>query len=317
MQYLNDFLQKQILFVFPKKDNVNKIHFHNENIRLLENDKPLNQISCHKLLAIFIVGDISVTSVLLKKLKLYGISMFFMNYNFDVRAKLSSSAEGNYILRQRQYLVKSNLCIAKHIVKNKINNQFILTKEYYNKLEYSERKNKIFKKIDLAKNHQELLGIEGVFAKEYFSNLFSAINWKSRLPRTKCDIPNYLLDIGYTILFNIIDAQLCLFGFDTYKGYYHKLFFQRKSLTCDIVESFRCIIDKQIISSYNLKQIHKIDFVYKNGRYWLSFDASQKYVHIFTQAIMNHKQEIYKYIYSFYKQIFNEKNNYPKFRIKG
>lgn len=305
------------MFVFPKKDNINKIHFHNENIRLLENDKPTNQLSCHKILAIFIVGDISVTSVLLKKLKLYGISIFFMNYNFDVRTKLNSNAEGNYILRQKQYLIKNNLCIAKHIVKNKINNQLTLTKKYYNKSEYLKKNNKIFEKIKKAKNHQELLGIEGSFSKEYFSNLFSIINWKSRLPRTKCDIPNYLLDIGYTILFNIIDAQLCLFGFDTYKGYYHKLFFQRKSLTCDIVEPFRGIIDKQLCVSYNLRQIDEKDFFFKNGRYFLKFDESQKYVQIFSQAIMNYKKEIYQYIYSFYREIFNETENYPTFKIRS
>lgn len=316
MQYLNDFLQKQVLFVLPKKDKINKIHFHNENIRLLEDEKPINQISCHNVLAIFIAGDISITSVLLKKLQEYGISIFFMNYNFDVKAALNSNTEGNFILRQKQYLIKNDLEIAKHILKNKIKNQLTLIRNDFSKIDYFKKKKIIFSKIDDADTHQELLGIEGSLSKEYFSSFFKSISWKNRLPRTKHDIPNYLLDIGYTILFNIIDAELRLFGFDTYKGYFHKLFFQRKSLTCDIIEPFRCIIDKQLISAYNLGQIDEKDFFVKNGRYFLKFEVSQKYVQVFGQAIMNHKEDLHNYIYSFYKEIFNETNNYPEFKIR-
>lgn len=313
MQYLNDFLEKQILFIFPREDKINKINFHNENIRLLENDKPVNQISCHHILAIFIVGDLSITSVLLKKLQEFGISIFFMNCNFDVKTSVNSNAEGNYILRQKQYFIKNDLHIAKHILKNKTSNQLFLIKD---SIDYSSKQNKINKKIDQAKENQELLGIEGNCSKEYFSIVFQNIGWKNRLPRTKHDIPNCLLDIGYTILFNVIDAELRLFGFDTYKGYFHKLFFQRRSLTCDIIEPFRPIIDRQIVTTYNLKQINKKDFIYRNGRYFLSFESSQKYAQIFAQVIMNYKKEIYLYIYNFYKQIFNETTNYPIFKIK-
>ncbi len=299
MQYLNDFLQKQVLFIFPKQDKINKIHFHNENIRLLEDEKPINQISCHNVLAVFVIGDISITSVLLKKLQQYGISIFFMNYNFDVKAVLNSNTEGNYILRQKQYLIKEDLGIAKHILKNKIKNQLTMIKNDFSKIEYLKKKKIIFTKIDNSYDHQELLGIEGSFSKLYFSLFFKNIDWKNRLPRTKHDIPNYLLDIGYTILFNIVDAELRLFGFDTYKGYFHKLFFQRKSLTCDVIEPFRCIIDKQLISAYNLKQINEKDFFFKNGRYFLNFDSSQKYVQIFCQAVMNHKKDLHNFIYNF------------------
>lgn len=313
MQYLNDFLQKQILFVFPKDDKVNKIHFYNENIRFLENDKPVNQVSCHNVLAIFIVGDISITSVLLKKLQDFGISIFFMNHNFEVRAVVNSNAEGNYILRQKQYFIADDLKIAKRILKNKILNQAYLIRKQSN---YFSQMDKINKKIDKAVNNQELLGIEGSFSKKYFSIIFNEIGWKNRLPRTKHDIPNYLLDIGYSILFNVIDAELRLFGFDTYRGYFHKLFFQRKSLTCDIIESFRPLIDRQLASSYNLKQVNPKDFIFKNGRYFLNFDSSQKYAQIFSQVIMNYKKEIYQYIYDFYKSIFNESDDYPIFRIK-
>lgn len=72
------------------------------------------------------------------------------------------------------------------------------------------------------------------------------------MPRTRADIPNLLMDIGYTFIYNFVEANLNLYGFDIYKGFYHQLFFERKSLVCDLVEPFRCLIDKQIRKMYNL-----------------------------------------------------------------
>jgi len=87
------------------------------------------------------------------------------------------------------------------------------------------------------------------------------------MPRTRNDIINFLMDIGYSFLYNFIEANLCLYGFDVYKGVYHKLFYERKSLACDLVEPFRCIIDKKIRKMHNLGQINEQDFKFKNGEY--------------------------------------------------
>ena len=74
-----------------------------------------------------------------------------------------------------------------------------------------------------------LLGVEGNYSKYFFKTYLVPAGWRRRAPRTKEDIPNLLMDIGYTYLFNFIDSLLRLHGFDTYKGYYHKLFFDDKA----------------------------------------------------------------------------------------
>ena len=136
------------------------------------------------------------------------------------------------------------------------------------------------------------------------------------MPRAKVDVTNVLMDIGYSFLFNFIDALLGLYGFDSYKGVYHQLFFQRKSLACDLVEPFRCLIDQQIIKSYNLKQINKKDFFVKNGKIFLSYQNQQKYLEIFSSCIMAKKVQLFKYIRDFYYCILNDKTNYPFFELK-
>lgn len=46
---------------------------------------------------------------------------------------IGNPLQGNYLLREKQYEQKDNLAIAKHIVKNKMTNQFTLLKSLRNK----------------------------------------------------------------------------------------------------------------------------------------------------------------------------------------
>ena len=125
-----------------------------------------------------------------------------------------------------------------------------------------------------------------------------------------------LMDIGYTFLFNYFEALLALYGFDAYKGIYHKLFFQRKSLACDVMEPFRCLIDSQIVKSYNLKQINAHDFKTQQGRYFLPFDKQQKYVQMFFDCITDYKEELFNYVRQFYHCLMDDQKEYPSFLIK-
>lgn len=327
MLSLPDFKEKQIVFIQTERGADNKILFWNENIRYLKDNEIINQTSCYKILAIFIIGDVSITTALIKKCREYGISIFLLNHNFDLYSSILSQAEGNYLLRMKQYFIKDELSLSKNIVKNKLLNQFIL-------LDRTIDFGAVSASIDKAEDNQVLLGIEGNCAKNYYSAYFKNINWCRRAPRTKEDIPNFLLDIGYTFLFNFIDALLLLFGFDTYKGFYHKLFFQRKSLTCDLMEPFRCLIDKQLLKSYHLNQINHQDFIYSDGKYQLKFTClrrqdsdkliRKKYVSIFFDAILNRKEEIFTYIKGFYYYIAKsnpemnsgQEGKFPVFRIK-
>lgn len=132
----------------------------------------------------------------------------------------------------------------------------------------------------------------------------------------KAGYTDFLLDIGYTMMFNFIDALLRLYGFDTYKGCYHKLFFQRKSLACDIIEPFRPLIDREVLKLYTLKSIQEKDFIERKGNLSLSFEHSAKYAQVFLEAIMEHREEIYSYVQGFYRFIMNkEVNQFPYFKI--
>ncbi len=313
-----DFKQKQILFIQAERGVENKIKFQNDNIVFMKDGKVANRASCHRVFVVFIAGDIAITSELMKSGLQHGISFFFLKNNLEAYASIDAAAEGNYLLRMRQYAMTDaeELFIAKQILKNKIDNQLRLLRSRKLGKELTENEAAIMHSINEADQNDSLLGIEGNISKEFFGAYFKPIGWWTRMPRAKPDIQNFLLDIGYTMLFNFVDSLLRLYGFDTYKGNYHKLFFQRKSLSCDIVEPFRSVIDREVLKIYTLKQIEEKDFKITDGRITAPFDKTQKYAKVFLEAIMKNREAIYAYVQGFYRFLMNhDKNPFPEFKI--
>ncbi len=320
MMSLPDFREKQILFIRAEKELENRLQFKNDNLTFVKDGKIINQLSCYKIFVVFIIGDFTISTPLIRNCNKYGISIFLLKNNFEVYASMNSESAGNFLLREKQYIKskQDSLELAKHIVKNKIFNQFALLREVKKIKDGRLNLKSIFAKIDEAKDCNSLLGLEGNISKIFFKKYFSELNWYKRMPRTKVDEINILLDIGYTFLFNFVDSLLLLYGFDTYKGVYHTLFFQRKSLSCDIMEPFRSIIDRQIIKSFNLKQIDLADFKKtKDGSYFLSYDKQNKYLRFFSEAIMEQKEEIFVFVREYYYFIMKDGGvDFPVFKIK-
>jgi CRISP-associated protein Cas1 len=316
---LPDFKQKQILFIQNDIDTKTDLKFGNDNIILKKDGKITSRASTHKVLALYIIGDTTITTNLIQQCIKHGISIFFLKRNLEYVTSVEAQAEGNYLLRYQQYHLTAakELDIAKVIVTNKIENQLALLKNTITKEDLKGLKNQTRQSIQKVEVSNELLGIEGTVSKYFFALYYKEMGWRRREPRVKGDIPNFLMDMGYTYLFNLIDSLLHLYGFDTYKGVYHKLFFQRKSLACDIIEPFRCIIDKAIIKAKNLGQIDEKDFDMKKDNITLDWKQNKKYSVIFNETIMENKEEIYKYIQQYYRYLLSPtKYDMPYFKVK-
>jgi CRISPR-associated protein Cas1 len=317
-----DFAYKQIV-VHQIRSRGEKIRFRADNIVILDADeKVLLQHTCHRLFALFIIGEISMTSVLLRNSIKYGFPIILMNGNLRVVAKFNCGAEGNTLLRRRQYETGArSLEIAKELIKQKISNQASLIKGLRRLSVDNIEAISYLMKIDVeyARDVRELMGLEGNASRVFFSSYFSPLGWNRREPRCKRDIYNVLLDIGYTFLFQFVEAMLSLYGFDLYCGVLHTFFYQRKSLVCDIVEPFRCIIDQRIRKAHNLGQIDKGDFFLHNGMYMLEWKSQSKYSRLFLKDILERKEEIFKFCQQYYRWFMKDLpiSQFPKFFIKG
>ena len=149
--------------------------------------------------------------------------------------------------------------------------------------------------------------------------MFDEMDWVRRSPRTKSDITNLLLDIGYTQLFNFMDALLNLYGFDTYQGVYHKTFYQRKSLVCDLVEPFRPLIDDQIRKGFKLGKVNPDDFDIVNKQYRIFGKTAEPYVAWSLKPLLDSKQCIFLYVQNYYRAFMQEKpiEQFPVFGVEG
>lgn len=318
MLSLPDFKEKQILFARAEWGSKASLRFQNDNIVFSKDGQVVNRASCHKVFAVFVAGDIMVTSRLLQKAATHAISIFFLRNNFEVAAPFVATADGNYLLRMKQYALTpaDELAMSKAIIRNKAQNQMGLLQERGVDDKARHYWESALTRIADATDNQQLLGIEGELSHRFFPDYFKELEWRRRMPRVKPDVPNFLLDMGYTYLFNIVDALLRLHGFDTYKGVYHKLFFQRKSLACDLEEPFRCIIDRALLKAYHLKQINEEDYTVVDRKITLSFDKQSKYTGIFLQTIMDRKEDLFAYVHGFYRHIMNRDNEFPVFNIQ-
>lgn len=307
---------------------------HNRSLRVnsgelmleeLENDKKktLTKFPFQKLLALFIIGHITVTTPLIEKCKKYGVALVVMKPNLRPVFYWANSAEANYLLRKRQFDFKPNdITIGKALIYNKILNQKVslqktrkkdnLTKEAISLCEAA------LNTISDVTEYNHLMGLEGTIAKSFFVAYFQQHNWKGRHPRMKSDILNVTLDIGYTILFNYMECFIRLFGFDLYVGVYHRLWFKRKSLVCDLIEPFRCIIDHTTLLAFNRKQFSEKDFTQTKQEYRLKYEKCADYYRVFYDALIERKIEIFKYIQHYYRCFMGCKSTkeYPLFEFK-
>ncbi len=316
-----EFQQKQIIFALLSRGE--KLSFRNDNIIISDNEGIKHQSTCYRLFALFIVGHVSVTSGLLQRAKRFGFSVYLLSHNLGPYASWNSSADGNTLLRKKQYLYENDYSIARHLIKNKISSQIsVLEKRRKKRPSLKEAIQSLHKYrnnlIESSPDLHGILGLEGIASRVYFSFMFDEMNWKGRRPRVKHDITNLLLDIGYTQLFNIVESLLNLYGFDVYQGVYHQVFYQRKSLVCDLVEPFRPIVDQQIRNAYRRNAINPKDFSRNRGQYSIYGEKAKPYVNNLLKEILKYKEDIFLYIQKYYRAFMRDKpiNEYPVFEIK-
>ena len=289
-----------------------------------EEKKTLTKMPFQKILALFVIGHISVTTPLIEKCKKFNVALIVVKPNLRPIFYWADSAEANFLLRQKQHQQsKFDLHIAKALLSNKIQNQITLLGNTRRRDELTQQaiqtSTECLRQVPEVHEYRALMGYEGLASKVFFTAYFQDLDWKARCPRAKCDVVNVTLDIGYTILFNFIECFLRMFGFDLYVGVFHRLWFKRKSLVCDIMEPFRCIIDRTVRTAFHRRQFTAKDFTREKGEYRLKRELSQDYYKVFVEALMPHKMATFRYIQAYYRAFMRNAPtcSYPQFNISS
>ncbi len=111
-------------------------------------------------------------------------------------------------------------------------------------------------------NLRKLVQIEAQGSREYFK-LYSSFfdekyqfNTRHSVSKTKqnaSDVINALLNYGYSVLSSEITKQIVGIGLDPYYSFYHKNHESFQSLTYDLIEPFRWIVEKTVYRLGNAK----------------------------------------------------------------
>lgn len=285
-----------------------------------EQKKTLTKFPFQKILALFVVGHITVTTPLIEKCKRYGVALIVMKPTLRPVFYWANEAEANFLLRKRQFdYAADDLSIAKVIVANKVENQKAALQKTRKKNDLTlagiRQCDAVLGKVSETVDYDKLMGLEGMASKAFFAAYFEDLEWTGRHPRMKTDVVNVTLDIGYTILFNFMECFIRMFGFDLYVGVYHRLWFKRKSLVCDLMEPFRCIIDHTVLLAFHRKQFREKDFTLVKHEYKLKYECCADYYRTFYDALIAQKMEFFKYVQQYYRCFMGCKSapSYPKF----
>ena len=135
-----------------------------------------------------------------------------------------------------------------------------------------------------AQSVEEVIGIEGYCAQQYFSIFVKLITNKNvpfsfqlRTKRPPLDPINAALSFVYTLATSEYAAALETVGLDSYIGYCHSLRSGRVSLACDLVEEARCLVERFILTLLNLQILGEKDFEEQvSGAVWLNEEGRKK-----------------------------------------
>lgn len=96
----------------------------------------------------------------------------------------------------------------------------------------------------------QLLGIEGSQQRQYwqwYKQFFASnLHFNARLRRPPPDPVNACLSLAYTLLYHNCTRMIIIAGLDPYLGCYHSPSHGRYSLSCDLMEPMRVIVDEFI-----------------------------------------------------------------------
>lgn len=294
------------------------LSIRNEELLISETETrtTVSKLPFQKLIAVFIIGRCTISSPVLEALARHGVAFCLLKQSLRPLLWKADMAEGNYLLRRRQHQHrKEDISVAKILITNKIKNQVRLLERIPDGVNQAGHLDRIREEAIRAGKYEELILLEAKAAKLFFKHYFHSLRFEGRKPRLKTDPVNVSLDIGYTILFNFIESMLRLFGFDLYVGIYHTLFFQRKSLVCDVMEPFRCIIDLETKTNFGNRSFKRTDFEKRGGMYSLKPGKAFDYYKTYASAVLERKMEIFRFVRDYYRAFMKntEPQNYPEF----
>lgn len=288
---------KNTLFVQTQGAWLNK---QGENIVMNIDYEVKGRVPIHKLEALVCFGQVSISPALMAHCTDNGITITHLNQYGKFQARIEGAVSGNVLLRREQYRISDDpqrvQPICHSIILGKVHNQRQVIRRYLrdykaqldapiiNSLDAAQQRLGYgLNKILATQNLPDLLGREGEMASIYFGVFPHFIRntdfeFKKRTRNPPTDMVNALLSFSYTLMTHDCRSALETIGLDPACGMFHQLRPGRASLALDLVEEFRPMIDRFVLSLINKRQLGTSDFKQEvNGAVYLKEQARQTF----------------------------------------
>ena len=281
-----------------------------ENVVIQKGGEELRRIPLHNLDGIAVFGYTGASPALMGACAERGVALTFLTMHGRFLARVCGQEHGNVLLRKEQYRVsddeEKSAAISKGILTGKLfNSRWVVERAIRDyalridaeKLKHvSENLAEALKKLQAARTLEEIRGVEGEAATQYFSILDDLtlqqkeqFFFQSRNRRPPMDNVNALISFVYTLLAHDTASALETVGLDPYVGFLHRDRPGRISLALDLMEEFRSILaDRFVLTLINTRQVNGKGFIKKEDGAVLMDDDTRK---IILTAWQKKKQE--------------------------
>ncbi len=250
-----------------------------ERLVLVKGQEVLEEIPLPEIDQVVMMGQsVSLTTAALFALTRRGVDIVYLTGAGRRAAHVMGPEHKHGRLRHMQSLMvaqpENAMALAGAIVQGKINNQRTLVRRHTERAPWAAAAlagmDAMAKRINQARTLDELRGLEGQAAKEYFS-LFRRLlarprdgaDWgfERRAYYPPTDPINAMLSFGYTLLLNDMVSACTMVGLDAYLGCFHAIDYGRPSMALDLIEEFRpVIVDSLVLDMVNHGQLGLHDF---------------------------------------------------------
>lgn len=281
-----------------------------ENIVIQEGEKTLGRFPLHTLENIVCFTYKGASPALMGACADRQIEMSFFSPRGAFLARTVGKEYGNVLLRKEQYRISDSsdrsIVYAKNMIVGKVFNcrwsiERTLRDHAY-RVDADRLKNvsqamyEILPQIDSVRKPDELRGMEGKAAEQYFSvfdhmilNQKEDFSFTARSRRPPLDNMNAVLSFAYTVLAGDCVNALTSVGLDPYVGFLHRDRPGRASLALDLMEEFRPVLaDRFILTLINTKALQANHFEkQKDNAVFLNADGRKAFFTLW----QNHKRE--------------------------
>lgn len=287
--------------IVDKKEAV--LRFENNAIKIDQQSIPFRYIDLvvlnHKI--VLETGDIL-------KLTKEGICILIVSYANDNLSLIRSANTKNGEIKIAQYHSSSrNLEFAHYFIHHKILGHAKQLLNHGIEISYTDE----IKQLSDATSIDEIMGIEGSFARKYFKEYFllfpPQLHKSKRSKQPPMDPVNAVMSFWYSLYHHIITVKLLSHGFEPALGYLHTPFRTHDALSSDLLELFRAQINEAVIQLFKNEILELSDFSKKGGVY-LKFEGRKKIWSYFVTLQEALKPKLDSEVANLKRMIYDEKD---------